>query len=55
MLVARELKRFVASLWHWTSSANVSVKKPILLMPYLNHCRDVGLQGKNLPSFFCLL
>jgi hypothetical protein len=35
MLVARELKRFVASLWHWTLSANVSVKNPIRSMPYL--------------------
>jgi hypothetical protein len=53
ILVARELKRLVASLWHCTSSANVSVKKPILFSAvFVNHGRDVGLQCKKSLLFF---
>ena len=53
-LVARELKRLVASLWHCTLSANVKVKKPILLVPYFSQSAAM-LVCRAKAAFFFLL
>ena len=54
ILVARELKRLVASLWHWTSSAKVKVKKPILFVPYLLQSAAMFVCRAKTAFFFLL-